>query len=68
MAREMLEYLVRRDCTVEKEHAAFLQCVEHVIASDVCRIVACDEVCMVDEPWHIEVAFAESQVGDRDTA
>ena len=65
---EVVEYLVGRNCGVEKEYTTILKVGEHVISADVSRVVASYEVSVVDEPWHIEVAVTESEVGNCDTA
>ncbi len=50
---------------VEEEHSAGLDAIEHVVAPNVCRIVAGYEIRLVDKVWRADLLFSEPQMGYR---
>ena len=64
----MRENLVRRPFAVQQEGAAFFQNFDHIVAADVSRNVARNEVGSRYQPRHIDRAFSKTQVRGGDSA
>ena len=65
---EFFVHLLDRPRAVEQEDAAVLEVADHVVLDDIGRVVAGDEVRLVDQVCALDGLVAESQVRDGDAA
>ena len=62
---EVREHFVRRDFRVQQEHTAFFQRSEHVVTTDVSRVVTRNKVRIRHEERVVHFAVAETQMRNR---
>ena len=68
LSRQILTKFFCIPWAVQKEGSAILQILNHVVFTDVGRIVACHKVCLVDQISGFDLRLAETQMRNGDTA